>query len=128
MFELKPRNKYAWIKTIDEANRVGSLYTPGNVTNQYRLATIVDLDSECAESQGFKPGDVVLCDMIGVVSHRIDTQTIETCLIKNFLGVVVPKEETVVVYDPKDMEFRRVPKDHPDIVDSSTGKHPLKEA
>lgn len=93
MFELKPRNKHAWIKTIDEANKVGSLYTPHSVTNQYRLATIVDLDGEAEEARGFKPGDVVLVDMIGVVSHRVGTQTIETCLIRNFLGIVVPKGE-----------------------------------
>lgn len=88
MFELRPRNRYAWIKTIDEANRVGSLYTPGNVTNQYRLASIVALDDSAPEASGFKAGDVVLCDMVGVVSHRVGNQTIETCLIRNFLGVV----------------------------------------
>jgi hypothetical protein len=35
--------------------------------------------------------------MIGVVSHRIGTQSLETCLIKNFLGVVaeVFREETL---------------------------------
>lgn len=92
MFKLKPRNKYAWIKTIDEANKVGSLYTPGNVTNQYRLATIKAIDEDAAEAKGFAVGDVVLCDMIGMVSHRVGNQTLETCLIKNFLGVVVPEE------------------------------------
>lgn len=97
MFRLNPRNKHAWIKTIDQANKVGSLYTPGNVTNQYRLATIVALDESAAEAEGFKAGDVVLCDMIGVVSHRIGTQSLETCLIKNFLGVIkeVLQEETL---------------------------------
>jgi len=93
MFELKPRNRYAWIKTIDEADKVGSLYVPGNVTNQYRLASIVALDENAPEADGFKAGDVVLCDMIGVTSHRIGNQTIQTCLIKNFLGTVVQKAE-----------------------------------
>ena len=93
MFELLPRNKHAWIKTIDEANKIGTLFTPANVTNQYRLATIVALDVSCDEAKGFKAGDVVLCDMIGVVSHRIGNQTMETCLIRNFLGVVVAKGE-----------------------------------
>jgi len=96
MFELKPRNRYAWIKTIDEADKVGSLYVPGNVRNQYRLVRIEALDEDVAEAEGFKAGDIVLCDMIGVVSHRIGMQMIETCLIKNFLGVVVPKRESEV--------------------------------
>lgn len=126
MFELKPRNRYAWIKTIDEANKVGNLYTPGNVTNQYRLATIVALDEDADEARGFKAGDVVLCDMVGVTSHRIGNQTMETCLIKNFLGVIVPKQETALAYDPGDMTLRRVPRDHPDLIDPATGKQPFK--
>lgn len=109
MFELKPRNKYAWIKTIDEANKVGILFTPASTTNQYRLVKILALDETCREAEGFEVGQVVLCDMIGVVNHRIgQNQALETCLIRNFLGVV---EEKVAVYDTKDMEIRRVLRD-----------------
>lgn len=92
MFELKPKNKHAWIRTLDEANKIGTLYTPGNVTNQYRLAKIVALDEECHEAQGFEAGQVVLCDTIGVTKHRIGMQSVETCLIRNFVAVVIEKE------------------------------------
>ena len=95
MFQLKPRNKHAWIKTIDEANKIGNLYTPGNMTNAYRLATIMALDEECHEAQGFAVGNIVLCDMIGVVSHRVGSQSFETCLIRNFIAVVEPKKEAI---------------------------------
>lgn len=91
MFQLKPRNKHAWIKTIDEANKIGNLFTPGNMTNAYRLATIMAIDEECHEAQGFEVGNIVLCDMIGVVSHRVGSQSFETCLIRNFVAIVEPK-------------------------------------
>lgn len=94
MVKLSPKNKHAWIQVIDEANRIGSLYTPVSVHNQYRLARIMALDEECAEGQAFHVGQTVLCDMVGVTDHRIGTQTVQTCLIRNFLGVVeeVPSE------------------------------------
>jgi hypothetical protein len=126
MFSLKPRNKYAWIKTIDEANKVGNLFVPGNVTNSYRLATIKAIDEDAEEARGFRVGDVVLCDMVGVVSHRIGNQTLETCLIRNFLAVVVPEAEVAVSFDQKDMDSRRVPRDHADVVDPLIGKHSFK--
>jgi hypothetical protein len=88
VIELKPRNKHAWIKAVDAADKVGMLYIPGNVSNQYRIVRIRALDEDCSEAQNFKVDDLVLCDMIGVVSHRIGNQAFETCLIRNFIAVV----------------------------------------
>lgn len=95
MVQLKPKNKHAWITVIDEANRVGSLYTPGNTSNPYRLARIIALDSDCAEGQAFEPGQTVLCDMIGVTDHRIGSQTVQVCLIRNFQAIVEQAPEEI---------------------------------
>lgn len=87
-FKLRPRNKYAWIKFIDQEDKVGSLYTAPNSTAKYRLATILGIDEECHEGQGFKVGQVVLCDVLGTEVHRIGMSSYTTCLIRNFISIV----------------------------------------
>lgn len=89
---LKPKNKYAWIEPIDEANKVGMLYTPGNLSNQYRLARLRAFDGSCPEAEGYTVGDTVLYDTLGAVEHRIGNRTYTTVKMLNFLAVVTPPD------------------------------------
>ena len=88
MLKLEPKNKYAWIRTIDEDQKVGTLYVPGNVSNSYRLAEVLALDSDCPEAKGISVGDRVLYDTIGSVAHRIGNSTYTTVRVLNILAVV----------------------------------------
>lgn len=86
--KLEPRNKYAWIKNLDTAEKIGILYAPGNVSNQYRLATLKAFDSDCPEAKGYEVGQTVLYDTIGAVEHRIGNEMFTTVKILNIVAVV----------------------------------------
>jgi len=86
--KLVPTNKYVWLRTLSEDQKIGNLYVPGNVTNSYKLAEVLGIDSDCAESKGINVGDKVLYDSIGCVSHRIGNSTYETVKIANIIAVV----------------------------------------
>lgn len=91
---LAPRNKYAWIEPLDEANKIGMIFTPGNVSNQYRLAKLLAFDSNCDESKGYEVGQIVLYDTLGAVEHRIGNRMYTTVRMLNFLAVVMPPAES----------------------------------
>lgn len=94
MLKLIPKNKYAWIRPIDEDQKVGALYVPGNVSNSYRLAEVLSIDEDCPEAKGISVGDRVLYDTIGSVAHRIGNSTYTTVKVLNFLAVVKQAEES----------------------------------
>lgn len=93
MYDLIPKNKYAWIKNIDAADKIGSLYVPGSTSNQYRLATIQAFDEECGESKGLEVGQTVLYDTIGAVDHRIGNAMYTTVKVLNIVAIVKQKEQ-----------------------------------
>lgn len=104
MYDLIPKNKYAWIKNIDQADKVGSLYVPGSTTNQYRMATLLAFDDECSESKGLEVNQTVLYDTIGAVDHRIGNAMYTTVKLLNIIAVVQQKpfvqRDTIPVVDP----------------------------
>lgn len=93
--KLLPKNKYAWIRVIDEDQKVagGLLYAPGNVDKQYRLAEVLGIDSDCQESKGVSVGDKILYDALGAVSHRMGNSTYTTVKVVNILAVIETSED-----------------------------------
>ncbi len=85
--KLIPHNKYVWLEPIDEANKIGNLFVPGNTSNQYRIG-VVKAISQCDEGKDIKEGDRVLYDTVGSVSHRIGNQTVVTVKVLNILCTV----------------------------------------
>ncbi len=86
-FELKPLNKYIVIEPIDEADKVGSIYVPGNVTNSYRMARVIAV-SKCDETEGMTAGSKVLYDTLGEIRHRVGNQTFITVKAVNVIGLL----------------------------------------
>lgn len=93
MVELLPKNKYVWLQPIDEAQKVGSIYMPGNVSNMYRLAKVMGI-AECDEAKNIAVGDTVLYDTVGAVEHRIGNRMYTTVKVMNIIAVVTNKEES----------------------------------
>lgn len=95
MFEIKPRNKYLVIEMVKEDEKVGSgiLFAPGNaLEKQHKVGRVVAV-AECEEAEKIHPGDTILYDAIGAVTHRIGNQSFTTVKVLNVLGVIVKKEE-----------------------------------
>lgn len=94
MNKLFPKNKYAWIRPLEEDQKVGNLFVPGNVSNSYRIAEVLGID-DCDEAKGIGVGQRVLYDTLGAVSHRIGNATYVTVKVLNILAVVETAEEGV---------------------------------
>jgi len=90
--KYEPMNKYAVIENIDEANKVGSLFTPSSTTSPYRLAKLVAI-ADCPEAAGFAVGDTVLYDVLGAVDHRINNVMVRTVKILNMVMIVRATED-----------------------------------
>ncbi len=93
MFELKLKNEYAWIKPVDEADKVGMLYVPGNATNQYRVAVLLGFDADSAKAKGYEVGQTVLYDTLGAVEHRLNNTMYTTVKMANIVAVLDKKEQ-----------------------------------
>lgn len=91
-YTLQPVNKYIVIETLDDGDKVGSLYLPGNTSNQYRMAKVVAV-SDCDECKYLEVGDTILYDTLGAVSHRVGNSSIQTVKALNVLGKVNQVEE-----------------------------------
>lgn len=104
MHTLRPKNKYAWIKNLDQDGKVGLLYTAPSATNQYRLAKLLAFDTDCPEAQGYEVGQTVLYDTIGAVEHRIGNAMYTTVKILNVVSIVEEKpaaqRDTIPGVDP----------------------------
>lgn len=86
-----PFNKWIVMKPIDETDKVGMLYLPGNIANQYRRAIIVALP-KISEVEYLAVGTVVFYDTLGEV--RIGRGKDETILVSylNVLGTISQDE------------------------------------
>lgn len=88
---FKPFNKWIVMKPIDETDRIGSLYLPGNLANQYRRAEVVAVPDgvEAITAMGLVAGQTVFYDTVGEV--RVGRGTNETILVSylNILGAVL---------------------------------------
>jgi co-chaperonin GroES (HSP10) len=92
--QFLPYNRWVVLKPIDETDKIGSLYLPGNIANQYRRAEVVALPPASPEKDGLGAsglvvGSIVFYDTVGEV--RIGRGKDETILVSylNILGTMV---------------------------------------
>lgn len=94
MFEISPMNKYIVIDPIKDDEKIagGLLFAPGNLQEkQHKMGRIVSISS-CEETKGLTPGQTVLYDSIGSVTHRVGNQSFTTVKAINVVALVTPKE------------------------------------
>lgn len=79
-----------WI-TVEpfEVNKVGILYAPESATAQYRRGRVVEVPVKpTEETEGFKPGDVVVYDAVGAIQLRINNQTFHALKGREVVGIL----------------------------------------
>lgn len=91
MYELKPKNEYAWIKPHGEADKVGAIYVPGTATNQYRTAELLGFDEDSPRAKGYEVGQTVLYDVLGSTEHRIGNSMYVTVKLANIVAIIQRK-------------------------------------
>ena len=89
--KFQPFNKWIVMKPVEESDKIGLLYLPGNLASQYKRAEIVSLP-DMKEVAGLAVGTTVFYDTVGEV--RVGRGKDETILVSylNVLGTIVPEE------------------------------------
>lgn len=86
--KLRPVRQWITVTPI-EVGKVGTLWAPESATAQYKRGTVVDVPLKpTEETEGFKPGDVVVYDAVGAIELRINNHKFHALKGREIVGVL----------------------------------------
>lgn len=86
--KLRPVRQWITVEPI-EVNKVGSLWAPDSATAQYKRGRVVDIPTKpTEETEGYKPGEVVVYDAVGAIQLRINNKTFHAIKGREIVGVL----------------------------------------